>query len=414
MIVKILFIKIVILTLIESYFTIGQTNLEEEVYIIRLNSTSHASLMEDTNSAYCNRFDCFISLSCELTSDKQLLYYIYPPVKVFNENSNSVYDSLSMMSREYRMILDTIQSSVRHTTDPKRACIFVPSIDLAYLSHLKVSTLMSIYYSLPYWRSIDQKPGTNHMIISLEPTFSPSKIIPSIGHSALVSTNHDTWSLRPQFDLNIPFINENLAGLETSSIERGWKLIFTQYGSTRSRHRNAAKQLETLMGDDFLILGHHCPYSSHTISSDSQHNTTVRCSLDREKSFVFPEVLASSSFCLILHLNNVPLEDTPHYLLTESLRHGCIPIISSDFILPFGDDLIWEHSALLLTNSDDFSTIPKILSEVSEIEYIERRKSIAHIWYNYFVNYSRMTEHILRHYDTFVYPKLLLSGSAEL
>lgn len=394
-------------------------------------SESSSAVFEDTNGSEfgtsstrnyatgpeCDRFKCFSSLSCELTITRQLTYYIYPAMNISDENLELVYDTRAMISEEYWTILDSIMSSSRYTLDPEKACLFIPPIDITTLSHLNISNLQKLFSKLPHWNSVDGMPGTNHMVISISPSFRPSRIIPAIGRSILVATNHDTWSLRPQFDLNIPVVTGNSEKVDLEAIEGEWDLIFAQFSSIGPRTRQAIEKLETSMKGRLLVLKSACSTVDELKRSRGLNfhtSATGRCSKNREQYMNFPRALASSRFCLILHLNNVPLDDSSHYLLNESLRYGCLPVISSDFILPFENSLNWNRLIISLTNSEDFSNVPKLISQVTSTEYKRRKKLALIMWQEYFSNYSQVTNHILSHYDTFVYPKLLLNQQDEL
>lgn len=402
-----------------------RSNWEKSAITIDI-ASSQAQTIGLDSARDCNRFNCFISLNCQLTKSKELPYYVYPPAKFLDANGELIYDTLSMISMEYWNVLETIISSSRFTSDPEKACILVPSIDLTWISRLDQKTISAIYSSLPHWSMIDGQSGTNHMVIALDPAQTPSDILVSIGRSILVATNHDTWTYRPEFDLNVPYIPEpetvdqRKVGLEQN---RRLKLISTQYGSVGSKTRRAIEKLESYMDADFLVLSHSC---NRSLNSDvegslkcdwearhelenSFDKTTCRCSKNGSNGLKFPHVMASSSYCLILHLNEAPVGDSSHYLLSQSMRFGCVPIISNDFIPPLKTDLEWRKILISLTNPEDFSSLPSLIRSINQNDLQMRQELAVKTWQKHFNDYGRLANDILRHYDSLVYPQALLN-----
>lgn len=155
----------------------------------------------------CNRFNCFDPMQCHITKEKKLLYYIYPPMKFVGTDDNVIYSSNSMMTREYLEFIESILTdNDRATIDPTLACFFIPSIDMIFTQTMNESTIQALYSNLPYWYFVDNLPGTNHLRITLNPSQNVGKLtrIHELDRSILISPHLDSFTLRPQFDINIP------------------------------------------------------------------------------------------------------------------------------------------------------------------------------------------------------------------
>lgn len=196
----------------------------------------------------CDRYRCFNPFQCEINESKQLLFYIYPPITFLDSDRNVLYDSKSMTSYEFWKTLQSLLSrSHRITSKPEQACIFVPSIDLVWLSQANISLLHGIYDNLPYWHYVDGKPGTNHLTISLDPQPNLDRLRKAVGRSIIVSSAMDTWTVRPSFDFSIPIASGSDGEIGMSNDRTQWVLVSTQYHSLNDEQKNSIKKLESTL-----------------------------------------------------------------------------------------------------------------------------------------------------------------------
>lgn len=91
----------------------------------------------------CSYWDCFDVYRC----GERLSIYVYPFYDYIDATDES--SSLSILSREFFEILKIIIESPYYTTDPKDACILVPSIDTLNLNNIKPSAVSKALATLP-------------------------------------------------------------------------------------------------------------------------------------------------------------------------------------------------------------------------------------------------------------------------
>jgi len=393
---------------------------EQEDIIVNIDAIKE---IEDlTPKKKCDKFKCFNVLHCEINQAKQLSYFVYPPISFYDSDKNLLYSTRSMISREYWQILHTILSSSRATSDPNRACLFVPSVDLTWLDRTNSSLIRKLYENLPYWRFVDGKPGTNHLTISLDPFQNMNSLSSAISRSLLVGVNYDTWTLRPEFDLNIPFVDSLDDGTSKNDRETQWKLIMTQLSSLDETQRKSLKRLEESMRGELLVLGHECSVQ-RAVSDVVEYlrcandrddilarvdKTACRCSEDKVLDFSFPSVLSSAQYCLILHLKGThPFGDSNTYLISQAIKHGCVPIITRDFVLPLKSSLKWNKISFSLTNEHDLESLATLISSIKPTTYEQMRSEARETWLNHFKFASQVANDIMLHYDGLMYPEIL-------
>lgn len=397
---------------------------QDEVTVILEKLSANSNTQEKVDIA--DRYKCFQPLNCQINQDHQLLYYIYPPLVILDNNQNLVYSTKSMISHEYSQILSTISSSNRATLDPNKACFFVASIDVAWLHDANSSLLSQIYTNLPYWSFVDDdKKGSNHMIISLDPTFNLDKLLSSIDYAILVANNHNTWTFRPQLDLSIPVIQDEEDVQDKD--RREYKLLFTQSSSASEIQKQSLNDIKTQLNDQFLNIGIEC--GDNIISSNSRDKkcrhsdnnsleefdaTTCRCSMEETvEEFAFPEILSSSQYCLIVHVSDRrPLGELANYLLIQSLKRGCVPIVSSNLKLPFETLLDWPKVSIRLTNEVTFANIVELISSIDDSTYQSMSKQAKKVWHEHLRSGHQIANLLILHYDNLIYPKVLLNASS--
>lgn len=101
----------------------------------------------------CSYWDCFNVYRC----GEKLSIYVYPLTNYVDSsgtastNDKEAKSTLSVLSREFFEILKIIIESPYYTSDPKRACVFIPTIDTLNLNRIRVETVAKALASLPQW-----------------------------------------------------------------------------------------------------------------------------------------------------------------------------------------------------------------------------------------------------------------------
>lgn len=96
--------------------------------VLDLNNFRHLRFDKDAELARrrnpnCSFYDCFNVYRCGNHQNKVTIY-VYPLTE-FSEDKSATW-----ISKEFYKILKTLINSPFYTSNPKEACIFVPSIDL--------------------------------------------------------------------------------------------------------------------------------------------------------------------------------------------------------------------------------------------------------------------------------------------
>lgn len=98
----------------------------------------------------CSYWDCFNVYRC----GEKLTIYVYPLIDYVDSSANKKNDkvassTMSVLSKEFFEILKSIVESPYYTSDPKEACILVPSIDTLNLNRINIDLVAKALLTLP-------------------------------------------------------------------------------------------------------------------------------------------------------------------------------------------------------------------------------------------------------------------------
>lgn len=113
----------------------------------------------------CTYYDCFNVYKCNHGGTSNLFIYIYPTKHYVDEKNIPIG---SFMSKEYFEVLTTIQKSPYFTSNPEKACIFVPSMDILNQNRFRTEETSYALSSLPHWNQ-----GENHFLFNMISGASP-------------------------------------------------------------------------------------------------------------------------------------------------------------------------------------------------------------------------------------------------
>ncbi len=94
----------------------------------------------------CFFHTCFDVYHCGYNDDNRISVYIYPITKYMDENGVPI---TLPMSREFSEIVQTVMDSIYYTTNPDRACLFLPTIDLLNQNNIRLEETSRVLASLP-------------------------------------------------------------------------------------------------------------------------------------------------------------------------------------------------------------------------------------------------------------------------
>lgn len=143
-----IWIAIIYVIIVSSPIT--HANERNERISLDLNNVEKVQLEQDAELARrrnenCSYWDCFNIYRC----GERLSIYVYPLTDYHDAEKPDSKSSLAILSKEFFEILKIIIESPYYTSDPKEACILVPTIDTLNLKRIDPTTVAKALASLP-------------------------------------------------------------------------------------------------------------------------------------------------------------------------------------------------------------------------------------------------------------------------
>ncbi|KAJ7254617.1 hypothetical protein O6H91_Y417100 [Diphasiastrum complanatum] len=260
-------------------------------------------------------------------------------------------------------------SSIWHTSDPQKACLFFYFSDSQANTDAWIKPKLSSL--LPHWNN-----GLNHVIISFADRWSDTNPPPqSIGMASILATHLHTITYRSHFDISIPLprLNLDMPPLLKSlePFERKYFLTFkgTRYLSREGNFRSSAKFRSMHNGVD-VIVATTCKHETNDKLLKWQPWLGSNCNEDQAvfDSYDFVELL-NSTFGL------APAGRSPaSYRMLEVLSAGVIPVLIADnYVRPFNTLIQWQHCLLQFSTSEMHLILPT-LRAMSRVEVEARQR----------------------------------------
>ncbi|XP_015904832.2 exostosin-2 [Parasteatoda tepidariorum] len=364
---------------------------QEEKFMLRSIENSpeirilSSALNAGQRNTKCNYFNCFDVYKCGHSQDK-LSVYIYPIYKY--EDGKGVPVSVSH-SREFVEILQTIYDSPYYVSDPSKACIFIPSLDLLNQNLVRLKETSQILANLPYWNS-----GINHLLFNMLPGSVPdyNAVLEIDSDQAMIAgAGFSSWTYRRTFDISIPtfsLINHPFDINSCKEASRRWLASSAQINI----HFEYRHELEDLAEEhpELLVLGR-CSEDA------SSQNATSRCR--GGDTYEYPAILEDSTFCIIIR--GARLGQTA---LSEALKAGCIPVVVADgYIMPFAEVIDWKRASITLFE-ENLGDLVHILKSVSDEKITEMRRQACFLWQKYFSSMKQITTATLDILQSRIFP----------
>ena len=332
----------------------------------------------------CTHYTCFDVYRCDTLTRDRISVFVYPLERfIDNATGTSINER---MSRQFRQMLQAIADSPYFTPDPDQACLLVPSLDLLTQASVRLEDSSRALAILSHWnasRSTTARFGANHLIFNFIPGSYPSyarAIEVDTADAMIAGGGYDSWSFRSGFDVAIPVFSSfsdtwrPLDGREARA-DRPYLLTSTQFAYSGDDKKKTLIDLQTRHADQLLLVSERCRQGSRAM--DSTYVTAPRC-LANGVAVAYPDILTSSSFCLILPTAHLA---TP--LLPESLMTGCIPVIvADDMVLPFEEKIDWKRGSIRV-REDLLPDVMAILSGVSRQRMAQMRSYGMHVYQKY-------------------------------
>ncbi|KAJ0183484.1 hypothetical protein K1T71_001460 [Dendrolimus kikuchii] len=355
-------------------------NLDGERALVKLKS----DLQSAARIKNCTYWECFDVYRCGRGGHDKITIYIYPLKNYKIESGNSV----SELSKEFYMILDTIKRSRYYTPNPEEACLLVPSVDTLNQATFNSKHVSQIYHSLEHWND-----GENHLIFNMLPGSAPNYntvVNLNTGKAIIAGAGFNSWSFRYGFDISIPVYSQVAEKIDnTQPAQKNYLIISTQLNIPH----DSLEELQSIASssNDLLLLG--------TCKADNKIDYTKRCEYTTGREFRYPDILKEGLFCLVLRSARLT-----QAILMDIIASQCIPVVISDsVVMPFNSHLDWHRIAMFIPESN-IKSLVKIIYAVSDERRGELYWQSRWVFERYFASIEKITLTTLEIINEKVFP----------
>ncbi|ELU10993.1 hypothetical protein CAPTEDRAFT_157657 [Capitella teleta] len=369
-------------------------HIDEEEYDFMLRSNipvrevvipTDAPVAEKSDQS-CTFHSCFDVYHCGYNDDSRISIYIYPVTKYLDESGVPLTLGFS---QEFSELLQTVADSVYYTSEPDRACLFLPPLDLLNQNNLRLKESAQILTSLQSWNH-----GTNHLLFNMLPGNMPdfnTALDVHRGKAVLAGGGFSTWSYRRTYDVAIPVFSPLAAATDLpegdSQEERTWLLMSAQVG------------LHVEYIEDLMKARQNQPRFIILQQCAGIYNMTDRCTQEGNTALEYPQVLQESEFCLVIRTSRLG-----QLTLSDAMKAGCVPVIVADsFILPFSEVIDWKRAAIVVAE-DNLSTVNEVVRAISRDSLLQMRRQVRHLYASYFSSIRAITLTALQIINDRVFP----------
>ncbi|KAK0166479.1 hypothetical protein PV328_004899 [Microctonus aethiopoides] len=391
--ISIFAMALVVIIIAYQIFTFGNQS-EDTIYVpLTLDDVSSSPIIvlndelpiaDKTNSS-CSHFGCFNIYRCGMKGNR-LLVYVYPPNEFLDSSKKSI---TSGMSREFLQILQAIITSKFYTADPREACIFIPAIDTLNQNRIKTIGVSQALRNSEFWNG-----GENHLIFNMVPGSFPdynTSLDVSLGKAMIAGAGFSTITYRYGFDISIPVFSPLATDLRTRLHEKKSYLIVSAQININTAFEQDLIDIQAASPKDILIL--------RSCSNHKSMTNSIRC-VD-EKMLKYPDILRSSTFCLVIRGARLGAS-----VLMEALAARCIPVIISDSaIMPFHNVIDWKRAAIFIREVDILTTY-STLKSISSKRIEELSQHGTWLWNKYFKSIEKITKTTFEILTDRVFPQL--------
>ncbi|KAJ7525400.1 hypothetical protein O6H91_17G048900 [Diphasiastrum complanatum] len=287
----------------------------------------------------CSMESCFNFSRCD--SSPELLVYSYNSPQPIKPTPTYLHN---------------FPSSLWHTSDPQKACLFFYYSDSQANKEAWIKPELSSI--LPFWNN-----GLNHVIITFADKWSDSNPPQhSIGMASILGTLLQTTTYRPEFDISIPLPRLNLGApprlTSLEPFERKYFLTFKgrRYFSGQGEFRSSVAFKGMHNGVDVIVVTT-CKQGTNDKILRQQPWRGAECNKDQTlfESYDYVELL-NSTFGL------APAGRSPaSYRMLEVLSAGTIPILIGDnYVRPFNTLIQWQDCLLQFPISEIHRILPTL------------------------------------------------------
>ena len=122
---------------------VSDDNIRDEPAEVVISSVSLSASPAVTN---CTFHTCFDIYNCGYSDSNHIKIYVYSPTRYVDEQGRGL---VLPPSKEFNEILATVVKSEYYTSDPARACLFLPTVDLLNQDSISLEHMAKILASFP-------------------------------------------------------------------------------------------------------------------------------------------------------------------------------------------------------------------------------------------------------------------------
>ncbi|XP_058810381.1 exostosin-2 [Phymastichus coffea] len=325
----------------------------------------------------CNFISCFDIYRCGNVG-KDLFVYIYPEALEIAHTNN--------MTKEFHTIIQFIHGSKYYTSNPNKACIYIPSIDTLSSRQRKINTRDEPD------RQRFFNAGRNHLIFNIERkdarTFKNNSDN-LLTYAMIADVSYTKSEFRKEFDISLPTWSDSLKNFQSDLYgARNWFVTSSQLNIDYFLEKDLA-ELAVQYSSEVRIL--------HNCSHLNEVNLRYRCY--NHNRYRYPDVLKSSTFCLISRGEKSGLS-----ILLEALAAQCIPVVINDaVVMPFSEVIDWSRAAVFVREASVMQTVDT-LRRYSSRKLDEYRRQGTWLYSKYFKTIDRITETVFEIILDRIYP----------
>uniref|UniRef100_A0A2P2HX98 Exostosin-2 n=1 Tax=Hirondellea gigas TaxID=1518452 RepID=A0A2P2HX98_9CRUS len=365
----------------------------------------------------CHHYSCFDVYRCGRTHHTHITVYVYPITRNLDEEGVEI----NPISREFLEIIEAVVDSRYYTSDPRDACIFLPTIDTLNENNLRTDMIARSLAALPYWNE-----GENHLLFNFlsgrAPNFTP-RLGVARGKAIVAGAGYSSHTFRRNFDVSLPVYNpayNNRPVTNNTVSERPWFLVSSQVNLHREYYEELLAQVPSDPQQKDLLLLHLCSDAvlqrlqqqqqqkhsaedgSNTSAADKQQKTfsklAYRCR--GEEVFNYPEILEMSQLCVVSRGGRLGQP-----VLYDALRAGCVPVIVADtLVLPFQQVLDWRVASVQLYEDDLPEALHILQRDVSSDRVEELQQQVHWLFQQHFSSVAALTKTTLDVLNERVFP----------
>lgn len=313
---------------------------------------------------------------------------------------------INPISREFLEMVEAVVQSRYYTSDPRDACLFMPTIDTLNENNLRVDMIGRALAALPHWSG-----GENHLLFNFlagtAPHFTP-RLGVERGRALVAGAGYSSHSFRRNFDVSLPIYNptfDHLLVTNNTISQRPWYFVSSQVNMHREYYEELLAQVPAGSDQRELLLLHSCSedvLKRQQQQHEQQHKKATgragagaagatfsklqyRCRGD--EVFPYPEILELSQLCLVTRGGRLG-----QAVLHDALRAGCVPVVVADtLVMPFQQVLDWRVASVQLYEDDLPELLHIIKRDVSSDRLQQLQEQVSWLFSEYFSSVKAVT-----------------------